>query len=99
MLSCIAACTGGRLSGAWSGKVQQSPCTISHPPIRPSPLSPPSPDVLELHPEVVEAARLYFELQPGTHGGRALTGDAAAVVPRLAGAGYDYIIHDVFRWA
>ncbi|KAL4857086.1 Polyamine aminopropyltransferase [Chlorella vulgaris] len=57
-------------------------------------------DSLELHPEVLAAARRFFQLQPELGGGRALLGDAAALVPLLqreGGAGaYDYILHDVF---
>lgn len=56
---------------------------------------------MELHPEVLQAAASFFALRPGLHGGRALVGDAAQLVPRLrleGGAGrYDYILHDVFR--
>jgi hypothetical protein len=50
---------------------------------------------------VLAAARRFFQLQPELRGGRALLGDAAALVPLLqreGGAGaYDYILHDVFR--
>lgn len=59
-------------------------------------------DSLELVPEVLAAAEGFFGLQPGLHGGRATVGDALREVPALAGshAGrYDYILHDVFRWA
>lgn len=53
---------------------------------------------------MIAAAKAYFGLKPALHGGRALAGDAAALVPRLAaeaaapgGRGFDYILHDVFR--
>ena len=69
-------------------------------------------DLIELHPEVLTAAQQYFGLRPGAAGGRAMLGDAAALVPGLAwgeggtsaaggggsgGGGYDFILHDVFR--
>lgn len=62
--------------------------------------SPHPADALELHPEVLHAAQHYFGLQPTLHGGRALVGDAAQLVPRLGvegGPRYDFILHDVFR--
>jgi hypothetical protein len=51
---------------------------------------------------VLAAAQHHFGLRLAALGGRAMAGDAAALVPTLAGRDggpgrYDYVLHDVFR--
>lgn len=50
-------------------------------------------DVIEIHPEVIDAARNYFNVQPL---GKVIAQDAVLAVPRLKAHSYDLAILDVF---